>query len=198
MRFIRRNFLLLAAGALALPAVSRFAWAQAAVQSKAGTRLITLGTRAGPRLQSPLRSRHRNQQFFLRPPRKGRDLFAVFVARPQNQKMQKPLRAREEAMLLLLTNPRLTSEMPMAGRPREHFVTPAESGSRCRMSMSGKPGTSVPKAWCVAQQSECRLARSHFRGGRRAVSDGLEADSNEAPAPSRPFLLVLFARGSRH
>ena len=45
----RRKFLHLAAGAAALPAASRFAWAQAGLpQSKIGTRLITLGTRSGP------------------------------------------------------------------------------------------------------------------------------------------------------
>src|SRR5215813_6324641 len=44
----RRQFLHLAAGAAALPAVSRIAWAQAVPQSKAGTRLITLGTLGGP------------------------------------------------------------------------------------------------------------------------------------------------------
>jgi ribonuclease BN (tRNA processing enzyme) len=44
----RRQFLHLAAGAAALPAVSRFAWAQPVPPSKTGTRFITLGTRGGP------------------------------------------------------------------------------------------------------------------------------------------------------
>jgi ribonuclease BN (tRNA processing enzyme) len=44
----RRQFLHLAAGAATLPAVSRIAWAQTGPQSKAATRLITLGTRGGP------------------------------------------------------------------------------------------------------------------------------------------------------
>ena len=44
----RRRFLHLAAGAVALPAFSRFAWAQAVPQPKTATRLITLGTRSGP------------------------------------------------------------------------------------------------------------------------------------------------------
>ena len=44
----RRKFLHLAAGAAALPVLSRIAWAQTVPQSKTGTRLITLGTRAGP------------------------------------------------------------------------------------------------------------------------------------------------------
>ena len=44
----RRQFLHLAAGAAALPAMSRIVWAQTPPQSKAGTRLITLGTAAGP------------------------------------------------------------------------------------------------------------------------------------------------------
>jgi len=44
----RRQFLHLAAGAVALPAATRFAWAQTVPQSKTGTRLITLGTRGGP------------------------------------------------------------------------------------------------------------------------------------------------------
>jgi hypothetical protein len=44
----RRYFLHLAAGAAALPAVSRFAWAQTPPKPKPGTRLITLGTRSGP------------------------------------------------------------------------------------------------------------------------------------------------------
>jgi ribonuclease BN (tRNA processing enzyme) len=47
----RRQFLHLAAGAAALPAVSHFAWAQPSsevVSSKKGTRVITLGTRSGP------------------------------------------------------------------------------------------------------------------------------------------------------
>ena len=44
----RRQFLHLAAGAAALPAVSRIARAQAVPQTKTGTRLITLGTRSGP------------------------------------------------------------------------------------------------------------------------------------------------------
>src|SRR5215475_5857263 len=49
MKLPRRNFLRLAAGAAALPAMSRFVWSQAALpQSKTGTRLITLGTTAGP------------------------------------------------------------------------------------------------------------------------------------------------------
>jgi len=44
----RRQFLHLVVGAAALPAVSRFAWAQTMPQPKTGTRLITLGTRGGP------------------------------------------------------------------------------------------------------------------------------------------------------
>ena len=48
MKLARRKFLHLAAGAAALPALSRFAWAQTAPQSKTSTRLITLGTRGGP------------------------------------------------------------------------------------------------------------------------------------------------------
>jgi ribonuclease BN (tRNA processing enzyme) len=44
----RRKFLHLAAGAAALPAVSRFASAQTPPKPKPGTRLITLGTRSGP------------------------------------------------------------------------------------------------------------------------------------------------------
>ena len=49
MKFPRRNFLHLAAGAAALPMMSRIVWAQmAGPQSKTGTRLITLGTTAGP------------------------------------------------------------------------------------------------------------------------------------------------------
>jgi ribonuclease BN (tRNA processing enzyme) len=52
MKFPRRKFLHLAAGATALPVVSRIAWAQQpsseAVSSKKGTRVITLGTRSGP------------------------------------------------------------------------------------------------------------------------------------------------------
>ena len=43
----RRQFLHLGAGAAALPVVSRIAWAQAGLP-KTGTRLITLGTLAGP------------------------------------------------------------------------------------------------------------------------------------------------------
>jgi ribonuclease BN (tRNA processing enzyme) len=48
MKLARRRFLHLAAGAAALPVVSRMAWAQTAPESKTGTRLITLGTRSGP------------------------------------------------------------------------------------------------------------------------------------------------------
>jgi ribonuclease BN (tRNA processing enzyme) len=48
MKLPRRKFLHLAAGAAALPAVSRMAWAQTLPESKTGTRLITLGTRQGP------------------------------------------------------------------------------------------------------------------------------------------------------
>jgi ribonuclease BN (tRNA processing enzyme) len=49
MKLPRRNFLHLAAGAAALPMMSRIVWAQTALpQSKTGTRLITLGTTAGP------------------------------------------------------------------------------------------------------------------------------------------------------
>jgi ribonuclease BN (tRNA processing enzyme) len=49
MKLPRRQFLHLAAGAAALPAMSRVAGAQASLpQLKAGTRLITLGTRGGP------------------------------------------------------------------------------------------------------------------------------------------------------
>jgi hypothetical protein len=48
MKLPRRQFLHLAGGAAALPAVSRFAWAQAVPPSKTGTRFITLGTRGGP------------------------------------------------------------------------------------------------------------------------------------------------------
>jgi ribonuclease BN (tRNA processing enzyme) len=47
MKLLRRQFLHLAAGAAALPAVSRTAWAQT-VLPKTGTRLITLGTQSGP------------------------------------------------------------------------------------------------------------------------------------------------------
>jgi ribonuclease BN (tRNA processing enzyme) len=46
----RRQLLHLASGALALPAISRFAWAQTMPRPKTGTRLITLGTRGGPLL----------------------------------------------------------------------------------------------------------------------------------------------------
>jgi ribonuclease BN (tRNA processing enzyme) len=49
MKLPRRKFLNLAAGAAALPAMSRIAGAQTALpQSRTGTRLITLGTVAGP------------------------------------------------------------------------------------------------------------------------------------------------------
>src|SRR5262249_47987085 len=49
MKFPRRRFLHLAAGAVALPVVSRIATAQTGLpQSKTGTRLITLGTSGGP------------------------------------------------------------------------------------------------------------------------------------------------------
>ena len=49
MKLRRRNFLQLAAGAAALPALSRIARAQAGLpQSNSGTRLITLGTGGGP------------------------------------------------------------------------------------------------------------------------------------------------------
>src|SRR5262245_38456313 len=48
MKLPRRKFLHLAAGAVALPAVSRIARAQAVLPSKSGTRFITLGTRGGP------------------------------------------------------------------------------------------------------------------------------------------------------
>jgi ribonuclease BN (tRNA processing enzyme) len=49
MKLPRRNFLQLAAGVVALPALSRTSRAQTALpQSKSGTRLITLGTAAGP------------------------------------------------------------------------------------------------------------------------------------------------------
>src|SRR5712672_2349973 len=51
MKLRRRKFLHLAVGAAALPAVSRFAWAQPSsgiVSPKKGTRVITLGTRGGP------------------------------------------------------------------------------------------------------------------------------------------------------
>jgi ribonuclease BN (tRNA processing enzyme) len=49
MKLPRRQFLHLAAGAAALPALPRVAGAQAGLpQLKAGTRLITLGTRGGP------------------------------------------------------------------------------------------------------------------------------------------------------
>jgi ribonuclease BN (tRNA processing enzyme) len=49
MKLLRRQFLQLAAGAAALPALSRMTRAQTAPpQSKTGTRLITLGTAAGP------------------------------------------------------------------------------------------------------------------------------------------------------
>jgi ribonuclease BN (tRNA processing enzyme) len=44
----RRQFLHLAVGAAALPAVSRIAWGQEVPQSKAGNRLVTLGTLGGP------------------------------------------------------------------------------------------------------------------------------------------------------
>jgi hypothetical protein len=45
----RRQFLHLATGAATLPTMSRIVWAQTALpQSKIGTRLITLGTTAGP------------------------------------------------------------------------------------------------------------------------------------------------------
>ena len=49
MKLPRRNFLHLAAGSAALPMMSRIVWAQTTLpQSKTGTRLITLGTTAGP------------------------------------------------------------------------------------------------------------------------------------------------------
>ena len=49
MKLPRRQILHLAAGAAALPAVSRIARAQTGLsQSKTGTRLITLGTASGP------------------------------------------------------------------------------------------------------------------------------------------------------
>jgi ribonuclease BN (tRNA processing enzyme) len=48
MKLLRRDFLRLAVGCAALPAVSRFGWAQTMPQPKTGTRLITLGTRSGP------------------------------------------------------------------------------------------------------------------------------------------------------
>jgi ribonuclease BN (tRNA processing enzyme) len=49
MKLPRRKFLHLAAGAGALPMMPRMVWAQTALpQSKTGTRLITLGTTAGP------------------------------------------------------------------------------------------------------------------------------------------------------
>jgi ribonuclease BN (tRNA processing enzyme) len=51
MKLVRRQFLHLAAGAAALPALSRVARAQPSsevVSSKKGTRVITLGTRSGP------------------------------------------------------------------------------------------------------------------------------------------------------
>jgi ribonuclease BN (tRNA processing enzyme) len=49
LKLPRRKFLHLAAGAAALPALSRMTKAQTALpQSKTGTRLITLGTAAGP------------------------------------------------------------------------------------------------------------------------------------------------------
>jgi len=47
MKLPRRQVLHLAAGAVALPAMSRIAWGQTALP-KTGTRLITLGTRSGP------------------------------------------------------------------------------------------------------------------------------------------------------
>jgi len=47
MKLPRRQFLHLAAGAAALPAMLSFAWAQAG-PPKTGTRLITLGTLGGP------------------------------------------------------------------------------------------------------------------------------------------------------
>src|SRR6516162_1170302 len=49
MRLLRRQFLHLAAGAAALPTLSRIATAQAGpARPKAGTRVITLGTAGGP------------------------------------------------------------------------------------------------------------------------------------------------------
>jgi len=49
MKLPRRQFLHLAGGAAAVPVMSRIVWAQAPQsQSKTGTRLITLGTAAGP------------------------------------------------------------------------------------------------------------------------------------------------------
>jgi hypothetical protein len=49
MKFPRRRFLHLAAGAAALPTLSRIAMAQAELaRPKAGTRVITLGTAGGP------------------------------------------------------------------------------------------------------------------------------------------------------
>ena len=48
MKLQRRKFVRLAASAAALSALSCFAWAETAPQSKTGTRLITLGTRGGP------------------------------------------------------------------------------------------------------------------------------------------------------
>jgi ribonuclease BN (tRNA processing enzyme) len=48
MKLLRRDVLQLALSGAALPAVSRFGWAQTTPQPKTGTRLITLGTRSGP------------------------------------------------------------------------------------------------------------------------------------------------------
>ena len=53
MKLPRRQFLHLAAGATVLPAMSRIGLAQ----SKTGTRLITLGTAAGPSLRPDRRNR---------------------------------------------------------------------------------------------------------------------------------------------
>jgi hypothetical protein len=51
MKFPRRTFLHFAAGAAALPALSQIARAQAgSARPKIGTRVITLGTAAGPAL----------------------------------------------------------------------------------------------------------------------------------------------------
>jgi ribonuclease BN (tRNA processing enzyme) len=48
MKLARRSFLHLAAGAAALPGVFRFGWAQTSPSLKGSTRLITVGTAAGP------------------------------------------------------------------------------------------------------------------------------------------------------
>jgi glyoxylase-like metal-dependent hydrolase (beta-lactamase superfamily II) len=60
MKLPRRQFLRLAAGAAALPAVSRLATAQTHPPlTQAGTRLITLGTLAGP-FPNPRRAQSSN------------------------------------------------------------------------------------------------------------------------------------------